>query len=678
MCFLLFGTAGIQGGCINCAVAKTFLASQQSQQPIKPHLVYSKLRVVCKHLLPGQQEDAHEFLRYLMEAMEKAYLNRFPNSKQFDQISKETTPVNQILGGYLKTSVRCLSCHHVSVTFQHFEDLLLDVRKANTVEEALDMYFARERLEDMGYKCEGCKKKVTATKQYSLERPPIALCIQLKRFSMAGNKINKHITIREHLNLSKYSSKRTMNHNEQLSYRLVSMITHLGATQLCGHYTAIGLTDTGAYYQFDDSCVRPISLPNVLNTDAYIIFYELETNSANSSSTWKSSQQTVIGHNKVALEQHSSISSMSTAKVCPSTQTSAKDSDPNVAVKRKIETNHKINGTEVTTEHSCKSVSSSSNHTPHTQTASSHKTVENLTERDAAVKPTSATTIVNGAGPLCNSNRKNDTAITATTNNQSLTISQKSSATPLANMNNGHQSQAQLPSLPTLDDTYDCLFEAKVNGAFNRTTNTSSNSDSNHQPSRMSSSTNGDTASKANAAPTIGNVPLAREKVQRKLVPYTSDEDDSDEEDCILLGSSSPSETMKSSRSGPFQVTSTLPLKLVADRKSVSPTVQISSATLVTFKRNNSDSALNEDVSPSNRDSCKLDDAKSSAIAKINVIQKRPISVMLNNGQDADDPAKKLLKLSHRGYGTNVSSWNGGVSAMEKEVSKSHILQNII
>lgn len=31
--------------------------------PIKPWQVYSKLRLICRHLTPGRQEDAHEFLR---------------------------------------------------------------------------------------------------------------------------------------------------------------------------------------------------------------------------------------------------------------------------------------------------------------------------------------------------------------------------------------------------------------------------------------------------------------------------------------------------------------------------------------------------------------------------------------------------------------------------------------
>ncbi|XP_053661969.1 ubiquitin carboxyl-terminal hydrolase 36 [Anopheles marshallii] len=268
---------GSGGNCIICAMAKTLLESQSNQTAFRPYLVYSRLRLVCKHLVPGRQEDAHEFLRYLVEAMEKSYLNRSKNSKELDQYSKETTPLNQILGGYLRSEVKCLSCQHVSTTFQHFEDLLLDIRKANSIDEALEVYFARERLEEMGYKCEACKRRVAATKQFSLERAPFVLCIQLKRFSMLSGKINKHVELRSKLDLTPYSSPAMRTNGGKLTYRLTSMVTHLGSTQHCGHYTAIGHTDAAGYHVFDDSSVRPIGIHNVMSTNAYILFYELES-----------------------------------------------------------------------------------------------------------------------------------------------------------------------------------------------------------------------------------------------------------------------------------------------------------------------------------------------------------------------------------------------------------------
>lgn len=263
---------GSQNGCIICSMADVLHSTQSSQCPTKPVQVYSKLKQICRHLVHGHQEDAHEFLRYLMESMEKAFLSRYKNSKEFEQYTKETTPINQILGGYLRTSVKCLSCQYESVTFQHFEDLLLDIRRVNTIDDALKYHFERECLEDMDYTCESCKKKVSATKQFSLERAPVALCIQLKRFSGINGKINKHINISQDLDLSQYSSRDMK--SSQLKYRLVSMITHLGSTPQCGHYTAIGCSQDGSYYQFDDTSVRAMS-NSLLNTNPYIIFYEL-------------------------------------------------------------------------------------------------------------------------------------------------------------------------------------------------------------------------------------------------------------------------------------------------------------------------------------------------------------------------------------------------------------------
>jgi len=122
--------------------------------------------------------------------------------------------------------------------------------------------------------------QVSATKQFSLERAPITLCIQLKRFSMIGNKLTKQISFKPRIDLSKYAARSPAAQAQPLTYRLVSMVTHLGVSQHCGHYTAIGSTDSGSYYNFDDSYVRPIAMHSVCNTNAYIMFYELDLSQA--------------------------------------------------------------------------------------------------------------------------------------------------------------------------------------------------------------------------------------------------------------------------------------------------------------------------------------------------------------------------------------------------------------
>ncbi|XP_060811363.1 ubiquitin carboxyl-terminal hydrolase 36 [Bombus pascuorum] len=264
------------GECLTCAVAKTLQSShQKSGCAIKPFYIYNKLKLICRTMVPGQQEDAHEFLRYLLEGMEKAYLARHKASK-LDSYSKETTPINQIFGGYIRTEVKCLQCRHVSTTFQHFQDLLVDIRKASTLDEALSSYFSREQLDNNDYKCEACKRRVPATKQFSLERPPKVLCVQLKRFSVLGGKISKHIGFKQTIDMGPYLWKEPGEPMQSLTYKLMSIVTHMGPSVNCGHYTAVAKVSTGQYYSFDDSCVRPLSLSNVFSTNAYIMIFEME------------------------------------------------------------------------------------------------------------------------------------------------------------------------------------------------------------------------------------------------------------------------------------------------------------------------------------------------------------------------------------------------------------------
>ena len=53
---------------------------------------------IAKHFRQGRQEDAHEFLRYFVDGLQKSCLQGYPRS--LDPHSKATTVVHQIFGGY--------------------------------------------------------------------------------------------------------------------------------------------------------------------------------------------------------------------------------------------------------------------------------------------------------------------------------------------------------------------------------------------------------------------------------------------------------------------------------------------------------------------------------------------------------------------------------------------------
>ena len=198
----------------------------------------------------------------------------------------------------MRQEVTCIRCKHVSTTFQHFMDILVDIQQSNTIEEALGQFFRQKKLGYPGdeaslYKCEKCKVKVQAKWQCFMEKPPPVLCIQLKRFSLLGGKIGKPIQLCRNLNIAPFL--KASSPNGDVKYVLRSMITHVGPSPNCGHYTAIGESSNGIFYQFDDASVRPIPLQQVLRTASYVVFYEMTPSSWASQLGQKAASKPPIG-----------------------------------------------------------------------------------------------------------------------------------------------------------------------------------------------------------------------------------------------------------------------------------------------------------------------------------------------------------------------------------------------
>ncbi|XP_042208968.1 ubiquitin carboxyl-terminal hydrolase 36-like isoform X2 [Homarus americanus] len=172
----------------------------------------------------------------------------------------------------------CPLCRHVSTTFSHFQDLVLDIRSVNSVDDALNLHFKKETLDvDNAYKCERCHKKVSATKRHLIEQAPHVLLIQLKRFTMSGGKIGKHISIQRTIDISRFVSGASKHQTGSgpYQYRLASMVIHLGGSQHGGHYTAVAEASSGTMFEYDDSSVRSISVQSALLRNPYILFYEM-------------------------------------------------------------------------------------------------------------------------------------------------------------------------------------------------------------------------------------------------------------------------------------------------------------------------------------------------------------------------------------------------------------------
>jgi len=298
--------------CMLCTMQNhlTAVANNSSGQSIKPTRIINNLGAIAKHLRAHKQEDAHEFIHYSIDAMQNASLYGMP--KNLDEPSKNTTPIHQIFGGYLRSRVKCTRCKAASDTFDFCTDLNLSINKkdCNSIQGCLDVFNRPDVLSGSNaYKCSRCKTVVTAYKQMSICRAPNVLTIQLKRFSGYGNKVDKDVSYTSKLNIRKYMSNQT---EEDVSYELYAVVVHSGFSSNCGHYYSYAKAPNGKWYCFDDTRVRQVTVEQVLDDQAYLLFYSRKHSSTKKQNDFKP-----------IIDQHRSINT--------------NQSDIGIPVKRKLQ-----------------------------------------------------------------------------------------------------------------------------------------------------------------------------------------------------------------------------------------------------------------------------------------------------------------------------------------------------
>ena len=274
--------------CMACMLSKHIKQchSRKMHQTVSPDDISRRRKSISKNFTYGSQEDAHEFLRQVLDLMCRNTVTAFENRRGFklDSASKETTAFNRIFGGYLRSQVTCRFCKHKSNTYDHIMDFMLEVKGVDTLYEAFDKFTKTETLSnENAYECPKCKKKVPVTKKFTIHRPPNVATIQLKRFqfssfsSFGSGKIDRHIKFPETLDLQDYLSDRS---SQTALYSLSAVLVHQGFTCNSGHYYAFVKHSSGSWYLMNDHLVKQVNLGYVLNEKAYILFYTRRRNSA--------------------------------------------------------------------------------------------------------------------------------------------------------------------------------------------------------------------------------------------------------------------------------------------------------------------------------------------------------------------------------------------------------------
>ncbi|XP_059661342.1 ubiquitin carboxyl-terminal hydrolase 25 [Cornus florida] len=248
-----------------------------------PSKINSCLRIFAEHFRFGRQEDAHEFLRYVIDACHNTCLRLKKLQQQRRKVANGSggggeglsgsTVVKEIFGGALQSQVKCLSCGSESNKVDEIMDISLDVVHSSSLKESLHKFFQPEVLDGNNkYKCENCKKLVTARKQMSILQAPNVLVIQLKRFDgIYGGKIDKAIAFEEVLVLSSYICKASQDPHPE--YNLFGTIVHSGYSPDSGHYYAYIKDAMSRWYCCNDSCVSLSTIQDVLSEKVYILFF---------------------------------------------------------------------------------------------------------------------------------------------------------------------------------------------------------------------------------------------------------------------------------------------------------------------------------------------------------------------------------------------------------------------
>ncbi|GBB91435.1 hypothetical protein RclHR1_18730001 [Rhizophagus clarus] len=285
-------------------------SSEEFGEAFSPEYVYDALRGLKRFdSMKGRQEDAEEFLGFLLDGLHEEFLAALKKSEPKDQQSDkagvtgddwmevgrknktsftrttnvEETPISRIFGGQFRSVLTCPGSND-SITLQPYQSLQLDIQPddVKTIGDALKNLTVSESVDDFYSPKIGLVK---ATKRLYIETLPPILTLHLKRFiydNVGGTqKLSKHIGYSTTLSIQPEIVAQARRPTKAIEYRLFGVVYHHGKSATGGHYTADILCQND-WLHIDDTAISPISLEEVASVEnptqptdrsAYILFY---------------------------------------------------------------------------------------------------------------------------------------------------------------------------------------------------------------------------------------------------------------------------------------------------------------------------------------------------------------------------------------------------------------------
>lgn len=290
--------------CLPCDIYSIFSAAFSGDHtPYSPAQFLYSWWQHSENLAFYEQQDAHEFFISVLDRIHEIEgKSIYPLNKDGDC----QCIAHKSFSGLLRSDVTCMICGFSSTTYDPCLDISLDldtnippnkkVKPASnssfsTLGRCLDLFTRPERLgSDQKFYCRNCQQKQDSTKQMSIKRLPLVLCLHIKRFHHStvkrlSRKINQPLRFPFSLDMSPYLSssvigKRFGNRivpfegdesDVNADFEIFAVVTHSGMME-SGHYLTY-LRLNNQWYKCDDAWITEVDDQVVRNCQCYMIYY---------------------------------------------------------------------------------------------------------------------------------------------------------------------------------------------------------------------------------------------------------------------------------------------------------------------------------------------------------------------------------------------------------------------
>jgi len=258
---------------------------------IRPAIFLHTMQTLFDFLNIRSQNDVHEIFMLIVAKINTELAIPAPpmelpkkSSPFFDKIrrkcdksweeciSKEYSPLTNMLHGQMINQIICGNCKHIHHNYQMFSVWEVPIPQSApnpTLEDCFSMSLASEVINE--WKCDKCERISPSEKVMKVWKFPRILTICIKRFvheNRRGFKKTEPINVPEIIDLYPLELSPS---NTSLRYHIRSAAIHMGSLN-SGHYVAHCRQEDSSWVYIDDEALKRSKSKNA--DQAYMLFYE--------------------------------------------------------------------------------------------------------------------------------------------------------------------------------------------------------------------------------------------------------------------------------------------------------------------------------------------------------------------------------------------------------------------